>query len=103
MQGWIDQEKLHQCCHKVVDHVSVKGTLKTQSVVFTAVTSRGWTLAEASWAGFTRLGSVRLILVMITPTLINPVLKIGLDHEAQCRLHRVLHVQKFREGWTEEL
>ena len=83
VKGWIDHEKLQQCCQKVVDHVSIKGTLKTQSVVFTAVTSRGWALAEASWAGFTRLGSIRLILVIITPTLINPVLKIGLEQEVQ--------------------
>ena len=68
---------------EIVDHVSAKGTMKTHNVVFTAVTSRGWTLAEAIWAGFTCLGSVRLILVMITPTLINPVLKIGLEQEVQ--------------------
>ena len=83
VNGWIDQDKLQPCCQSVVDHVSVKGTLKTQSVVFTAVASRGWTLAETRWAGFTRLGSIRLILVMITPTLINPVLKIGLELEVQ--------------------
>ena len=81
--GWIDQEKLQQCCQQVVDNVSIRGTLKTQSVVFTAVTSRGGTLVEASWAGFTRLGPIRLILVTVTPTLISPVLNIVLEQEVQ--------------------
>ena len=77
LRGWLDNERVQQCCQGVVHDVSRRETLRKHIVVFMAVTSRGWCLSETSWSGPAYLGTVRLILVVVTPTLISPVLKIG--------------------------
>ena len=77
LTGWLDDERLHQCYQDVVNDVSKRETLRKQIVVFTAVTSRGWCLSETSWHGPIYLGTVRLIIVAVMPTLIRPILRIA--------------------------
>ena len=78
LKGWLDIERVQQCCQDVVYDVSRRDTLRRQSVVCMAVTSRGWCLSETSWSGPAYVGTVRLILVVVTPSLISPVLQIAL-------------------------